>query len=73
MTKKEAEEIASTLQSCRALKGVVVDFYHAGMSMGERTRVHKSFTNDMIQIVIATVAFGMGIHKVTNIMLEIIS
>ena len=37
--------------------------YHAGMSPKNRTEAHKKFVNDLIQVVVATVAFGMGIDK----------
>jgi len=33
------------------------------MSSEERTVVHKAFMNDTLQVVVATVAFGMGIDK----------
>ena len=41
----------------------VVDSYHAGMSDGERQRVHVEFRTGRLQVVVATVAFGMGIDK----------
>lgn len=37
--------------------------YHAGMETHERARVQEAFQRDDIQIVVATVAFGMGINK----------
>lgn len=37
--------------------------YHAGMTPKARTTTHKKFVNDVIQVVVATVAFGMGIDK----------
>lgn len=37
--------------------------YHAGMDMDERAYVQEAFQKDDIQIVVATVAFGMGINK----------
>jgi ATP-dependent DNA helicase RecQ len=58
-SRKETEEISRFLRS----KGVVTRFYHAGMSSVERTAVHKEFMNDTLQVVVATVAFGMGIDK----------
>ncbi|SDH56051.1 ATP-dependent DNA helicase RecQ [Vibrio xiamenensis] len=37
--------------------------YHAGLDMDERSYVQEAFQRDDIQIVVATVAFGMGINK----------
>src|SRR5687768_12337390 len=37
--------------------------YHAGLSASVRTKVHKSFVQDDLQCVVATIAFGMGIDK----------
>ncbi len=37
--------------------------YHAGMDADERAYVQEAFQRDDIQIVVATVAFGMGINK----------
>lgn len=37
--------------------------YHAGLSPKARKEAHKQFVNDEIQVVVATVAFGMGIDK----------
>ncbi len=37
--------------------------YHAGMEVDERAYVQEAFQRDDIQIVVATVAFGMGINK----------
>ena len=37
--------------------------YHAGMDADERELVQRQFLNDKIDIVVATVAFGMGINK----------
>jgi len=37
--------------------------YHAGLTPNARKEAHKKFVNDEIQVVVATVAFGMGIDK----------
>lgn len=37
--------------------------YHAGLTPKARKEAHKKFVNDEIQVVVATVAFGMGIDK----------
>ena len=43
--------------------GLKVAGYHAGMESSERERVQRLFQTDGIDIVVATVAFGMGINK----------
>ncbi len=63
-TKKETEEIAQELVSSKSLSGIRVAFYHAGMSAKDRSAVHMAFSKDEIQIVIATIAFGMGVYSV---------
>jgi len=60
MRRKDTESIASTL---RTVLKIDAEAYHAGMSSGERSRVHKAFLNDEVAVVVATVAFGMGIDK----------
>jgi hypothetical protein len=37
--------------------------YHAGMPMPDRQRVHSDFIGDRLDVVVATIAFGMGIDK----------
>ncbi|CAG5125978.1 unnamed protein product [Candidula unifasciata] len=58
-TKKVTEEVTS------ALNGLDVPCmsYHASLSFSARREAHHSFLNDKIQVVVATVAFGMGIDK----------
>ncbi|MDO9056228.1 MAG: DNA helicase RecQ [Sulfuricurvum sp.] len=58
-SRKETEEVSRFLNA----NGIVSRAYHAGMSSDERTSVHKAFMDDTLQIVVATVAFGMGIDK----------
>ena len=43
--------------------GIKAASYHAGMSSDERARVQEDFQRDDIFVVVATVAFGMGINK----------
>jgi superfamily II DNA helicase RecQ len=59
-SKRETEELAKLLVDCRLLSGIKVAYYHAGMQPLERSAVHMAFSKDEIQVVIATVAFGMG-------------
>ena len=37
--------------------------YHAGLSITERKAAHKAFVFDDVQVIVATIAFGMGIDK----------
>ncbi|MEZ8803526.1 ATP-dependent DNA helicase RecQ [Vibrio splendidus] len=43
--------------------GIRAAGYHAGMDTDERAYVQEAFQRDDVQIVVATVAFGMGINK----------
>lgn len=53
------EELTSDLQ----MLGIQVAFYHAGMSAINRSKVQEEFLRDELQVICATVAFGMGIDK----------
>ncbi|HDL5698996.1 TPA: DNA helicase RecQ [Mannheimia haemolytica] len=58
-SRKKVEEITEKLSARR----ISVMGYHAGMSFEQRERVQNAFQRDDIQIVVATIAFGMGINK----------
>lgn len=58
-SKKECESICSFLRS----RGLLVGMYHSDLSNDEKKESHEKFLKDEIQIVVATVAFGMGIDK----------
>ncbi|KEG03049.1 ADP-dependent DNA helicase RecQ, putative [Plasmodium vinckei vinckei] len=58
-TKKDCENIYNFLNE----RGLLVKMYHADLSNEEKREAHEMFLKDEIQIVIATVAFGMGIDK----------
>lgn len=58
-SRKRTEEIAGKL----AAKGLNAHCYHAGLPLTERQNVQDLFIKDEIEIVVATVAFGMGIDK----------
>ncbi|MCM2265918.1 MAG: DNA helicase RecQ [Desulfuromonadales bacterium] len=59
LSRKRVEELAQRL----AAAGWRAEAYHAGMSDADRERVQEAFLRDDLQIVVATVAFGMGIDK----------
>ena len=59
LSRKRVEEIAFNLQA----KGYSAAAYHAGLPASERKKVQDEFLRDDINIVVATVAFGMGIDK----------
>ncbi len=59
LSRKRVEAIATDL--IRA--GIAADAYHAGLSDMKRQEVQDAFQHDDIQVVVATVAFGMGIDK----------
>lgn len=58
-SRRETEELAEFLSK----KGLKCSPYHAGLSAEQRHATHQSFLNDETQIIVATVAFGMGIDK----------
>jgi len=58
-SRKRTEEIAQKL----AAKGLNSRCYHAGLPLEERQAVQDLFIKDEVEIVVATVAFGMGIDK----------
>lgn len=59
LSRKRVEEIAARLQTA----GIAAAAYHAGLADKERQRVQEAFRRDDLRVVVATVAFGMGIDK----------
>ncbi|MDD2732501.1 MAG: DNA helicase RecQ [Desulfuromonadaceae bacterium] len=59
LSRKRVEQVAERLQQ----DGFSAAAYHAGLPDNERKRVQDAFRKDDIRIVVATVAFGMGIDK----------
>ncbi|MFF5078913.1 RecQ family ATP-dependent DNA helicase [Actinoplanes sp. NPDC000266] len=58
-TRRASEELAEKLTEA----GYPAEFYHGGMAGGAREQKHEDFTNDKVEIMVATSAFGMGIDK----------
>jgi ATP-dependent DNA helicase RecQ len=58
-SRKQVDELAATLTG----RGYSVRPYHAGLTDAERKENQELFIKDDIQIVVATIAFGMGINK----------
>lgn len=58
-TINDAVDVANALKS----KGAKVVFYHAEMDKEMRIKVHRRWLENRYQVVVATVAFGMGIGK----------
>ncbi|WP_151088942.1 DNA helicase RecQ [Hymenobacter baengnokdamensis] len=59
LSRKSCETIAQKLQQ----KGIKAGFYHAGMTPNQRGSVQEAFLQDDLQVIVATIAFGMGIDK----------
>ena len=59
LSRKETESLASFLNT----RGISAKPYHAGLSSEAKNATYQAFLNDAIDVVVATVAFGMGIDK----------
>ena len=59
MRQEQCEEIAHHLSST----GLAAKSYHAGMSTQSRKTIQDDFLNDKTQVIVATIAFGMGVDK----------
>jgi ATP-dependent DNA helicase RecQ len=59
LSRSSTETIAGKL----SVMGYAAQHYHAGMSSEERSRVQEAFQRDETKIIVATIAFGMGIDK----------
>ena len=59
LSRKSTEETADYLkgQGCKAI------CYHAGLAPEQRSKAQDAFRNDDVDVVVATIAFGMGIDK----------
>jgi ATP-dependent DNA helicase RecQ len=59
LSRKGTETVAASLQKA----GFKAEYYHAGLPSDKRSKVQEQFLKDDIQIIVATIAFGMGIDK----------
>jgi ATP-dependent DNA helicase RecQ len=59
LSRRRVEEVSGKLRA----EGRAAAPYHAGLPADLRTQTQEAFTRDQIQIVVATVAFGLGIDK----------
>ena len=59
LSRKNTEVVAEELKK----KGINAAAYHAGLPTEERASIQQRFKMDQIQVVCATIAFGMGIDK----------
>src|SRR5690606_10419085 len=58
-SRREVDALAAWLQD----EGVRAMAYHAGLTTDERTRAQEAFLTERVDVIVATVAFGMGIHR----------
>ncbi len=59
LNRKTTEELAEVLQ----INGINAHAYHAGMESKVRTRTQDAFIMEDVNVIVATIAFGMGIDK----------
>lgn len=59
ISRKDTEAIAGMLRDA----GIPADHYHAGLTAQQRTRVQENFAQERTNVIVATVAFGMGIDR----------
>ncbi|EAK89223.1 RecQ SF II RNA helicase, DEXDc+HELICc [Cryptosporidium parvum Iowa II] len=58
-SRKSSEHISQYLSN----KGVPSKAYHAGLSLKIRTQIQNEWLENKIQVLVGTIAFGMGVHK----------
>ncbi|KAL7552676.1 hypothetical protein ACHAWF_015904 [Thalassiosira exigua] len=58
-SKKEADDVADRLCEC----GIVARSYHSGVKEARKNQIQRSWMRNNTQVVVATIAFGLGINK----------
>ena len=58
-SRKDVDEVSNQLTD----RNIENKKYHAGLSITQRKEAHKAFVYDDVQVIVATIAFGMGIDK----------
>ncbi|KAK1367675.1 ATP-dependent DNA helicase [Heracleum sosnowskyi] len=58
-SRRECEQVATELRE----KGISANYYHADMDANAREKVHMRWSSGKLQVIVGTVAFGMGINK----------
>ena len=59
LSRKKVEELAEILKA----NDIKAEAYHAGMDSAARSRTQDDFLMERINVIVATIAFGMGIDK----------
>ena len=59
LSRKNTEDMAKSLSAL----GINAQAFHAGMPTEKKLRIQRDFINDDLQVICATIAFGMGIDK----------
>lgn len=62
LSRKDAEVMAEALEAVSG-GSIKTRAYHAGLDDREKERTHKSWNSGKVQVICATIAFGMGIDK----------
>jgi RecQ family ATP-dependent DNA helicase len=69
ISRKETEEISEKLNDY--YKDKISNSYHAGLSKNEREKIQDDFINNNCNVIISTIAFGMGIDQIVKCILII--
>ena len=65
-SRKETVEIAEELNN---IKKGLAEAYHAGMSKKLREKIQSNFSSGKVNIIVSTIAFGMGIDQIVRCVL----